>query len=275
MPFHVLVATSLTVPVEQPGRIAVSVAVAAADPGSERLSVTDEAGTAVGVSEVATAGGRVHVVAVDPGEVTLDYAAAVTPHRPWAESAATSVTEEEQIVYLRPSRYCPSDRIAGLATSQFGGLSPANAVRAIEEWLNVEIRYQPGSTAADDDARHPLLMREGVCRDFAHLGGAMCRALGIPARYTSVYAPGLDPMDFHAVAEAAVDGRWRVFDGTRLAPRQSLVRIASGRDAADTALVTPLEANVGMVTPTLTVTAQPDLPNDDRSSLVSLQQPPR
>lgn len=267
--FHVLVSTSLTVPVEQAGRLAVSVAVASPDPGSERLSVTDASGSAVDVSEVATAGGRVHVIRVEPGEVAVDYEAAVTPTGPSVESTAV-VTTEQELVYLRPSRYCPSDRIAGLATSQFGGLAPADAVRAIEEWLNVEIRYEPGSTAADDDALHPLLMRGGVCRDFAHLGVAMCRALGVPARYASVYAPGLDPMDFHAVVEAAIDEKWRVFDGTRLAPRQSLVRIASGRDAADTALVTPLDANIGMVTPTLTVTAQPDLPHDDRSSLVSL-----
>jgi transglutaminase-like putative cysteine protease len=267
VPFHVLVSTSLTVPVEQAGRLAVCLAVAAPDPGSERLSATHADGAAVDVAEVATSGGRVHVMSVDAGEVTVEYSAAVTP--PTASPSAM-VTAQDELVYLRPSRYCPSDRIAGLATALFGGLSPTVAVGAIEQWLNEEIRYEPGSTFADDDALHPLLMRSGVCRDFAHLGVAVCRALGVPARYVSAYAPGLDPMDFHAVVEAAVDGRWRVFDGTRLAPRQSLVRIAYGRDAADTALVTPMDANIGMVTPTLTVTAQPDLPNDDRTSLVSL-----
>lgn len=267
VPFHVLVSTSLTVPVEQAGRLAVSVAVAAPDLGSERLSARHAEGAAVDVAEVATAGGRVHVMSVDAGEVTVEYQTAVTPQ---TTSSRAVVTAEDEIVYLRPSRYCLSDRIAGLATALFGGLSPASTVVAIEEWLNEEVLYEPGSTSADDDALHPLLMRSGVCRDFAHLGVALCRALGIPARYVSVYAPGLDPMDFHAVVEAAIDGQWRVFDGTRLAPRQSLVRIAHGRDAADTALVTPLDANIGMVTPTLIVTAQPDLPNDDRSSLVSL-----
>jgi transglutaminase-like putative cysteine protease len=265
VPFHVLVSTSLTLPVEQAGRLAVSVAVASPDPGTERLWVTTATGAPVATDEIVTTGGRVHVISAGAGELTVAYEAAVTP-----TGAPAGVSAQDELVYLRPSRYCPSDRIAGFATALFGGLSPTATVRAIEEWLNEEILYEPGSTFADDDALHPLLMRSGVCRDFAHLGVTLCRALGIPARYVSVYAPGLDPMDFHAVVEAAVDGRWRVFDGTRLAPRQSLVRIAHGRDAADTALVTPMDANVGMVTPTLTVTAQPDLPTDDRSMLVSL-----
>src|SRR5690606_13899415 len=88
-----------------------------------------------------------------------------------------------------------------------------------------------------DGAVSTLLSRRGVCRDFAHLVVAFLRALDVPARVVSVYAPGLTPMDFHAVAEAAIDGTWHVVDATGLAPRQSLLRIATGRDAADTAFL--------------------------------------
>jgi transglutaminase-like putative cysteine protease len=115
-----------------------------------------------------------------------------------------------------------------------------------------------------------VLARTGVCRDFAHLGVAICRALGIPARYTAVYAPGLDPMDFHAVFEAAIDNHWYVFDGTRLAPRASLARIGSGRDAADVALLTPAGATLRSLSQDLTVTSSPHLPTDDRGGLVTL-----
>ena len=87
-----------------------------------------------------------------------------------------------------------------------------------------------------DDAIDTLLAGEGVCRDFAHVCITLCRFLDIPARYVGVYAPGLSPMDFHAVFEAAVDGHWYVFDATRLAPRQTMLRISTGRDAADTAV---------------------------------------
>src|SRR5690606_9649604 len=78
----------------------------------------------------------------------------------------------------------------------------------------------------------------GVCRDFAHVVAALLRAHDLPARLVSVYAPGLRPRDFHAVVEAHVAGRWLVVDATRLAPRAGLVRIATGRDAADTAFLT-------------------------------------
>ena len=80
--------------------------------------------------------------------------------------------------------------------------------------------------------------RAGVCRDFAHLGIALCRALGIPARFVSGYAYGLNPPDFHAYFEAFLGGRWILADPTRRSPQSSFVRIGQGRDAADTSFAT-------------------------------------
>jgi transglutaminase-like putative cysteine protease len=108
-------------------------------------------------------------------------------------------------------------------------------VGAITEWIRQRISYVPGSSDVHDSAEDTLLTGMGTCRDFAHLGIALCRATGIPARFAAVYAPGLFPMDFHAVFETLQFGRWYVHDATGLAPRQSLIRIATGRDAADTA----------------------------------------
>ena len=93
-------------------------------------------------------------------------------------------------------------------------------------------------TGDRDAAADTLLAGAGVCRDYAHLVVALLRALNIPARLVAVYAPGCDPMDFHAVAEAWVDDAWHIVDATQLAPRESMVRIATGRDAADTAFLT-------------------------------------
>ena len=93
------------------------------------------------------------------------------------------------------------------------------------------------AAAGRPTARWDLLQRQGVCRDYAHLVIALLRGLDVPARLAAVYAPGLQPMDFHAVAEALIGGQWRVVDATLLAPRASLVRIATGRDAADTAFL--------------------------------------
>ena len=102
----------------------------------------------------------------------------------------------------------------------------------------MRVAYIAGSSRSTDGAVTTLLSRQGVCRDFAHLVIAMLRACDMPARLVSVYAPGLQPMDFHAVAEALVDGEWLVADATTLAPRAAMLRIATGRDAADTAFLT-------------------------------------
>ncbi len=104
-------------------------------------------------------------------------------------------------------------------------------------WVGRRLQYVPGSSDPIDGAVDTMLAGAGVCRDYAHLVVALLRAVKVPARLVSVYAPGLFPMDFHAVAEAFVDGQWRVVDATGLAPRDSLVRIATGRDAADTAFL--------------------------------------
>ena len=255
----------MTIDVEQAGDMALCIGVSALQ-ARETFQVSDAQGAAVAVRDVRIRAGRTQIVDAPPGQLQLSYRASADLSAPTAEPLG----EVDALVYRRPSRYCPSDRLAGLAAAQFGGLEPQQVPAAVEQWLYTTVAYVPGTTDAADDALHPLLTRTGVCRDFAHLGVAMCRALGVPARYTAVYAPGLHPMDFHAVFEAVIYGSWFVFDGTRLAPRRSLVRIASGRDAADTALLTPLGARVGVVQHDLTVTTSGDLPYDDRSDLVPL-----
>jgi len=113
----------------------------------------------------------------------------------------------------------------------------ASTLEKVSSWVGTRLSYVPGSSDPIDGAADTLLAGAGVCRDYAHLVIALLRAVNVPARLVSVYAPGCHPMDFHAVAEAFVDGQWRVVDATCLAPRQSMVRIATGRDAADTAFL--------------------------------------
>src|SRR5690606_4770994 len=80
--------------------------------------------------------------------------------------------------------------------------------------------------------------RAGVCRDFAHLGIALCRAIQIPARMVVGYLHELEPMDSHAWFEAFVGDRWFTFDATQPHPKGNRVAVAYGRDAADVAIVT-------------------------------------
>ena len=111
----------------------------------------------------------------------------------------------------------------------------------------------------------------GVCRDFAHLVIALLRARDVPARLASVYAPGLKPMDFHAVAEAYVDGAWHVVDATGMAPRESLVRIATGRDATDTAFISWYGGSLYIRSMTITATIHGGLVLDQGTGLLALR----
>jgi transglutaminase-like putative cysteine protease len=145
----------------------------------------------------------------------------------------------DAIPFLFPSRYCQSDRIREQAQEMFGHLTTPYAIAsAVSDWIFEHVSYVSGSSGETSSAMDTLRQREGVCRDFAHLGIALCRSLNVPARYATCYAYQLDPPDFHACFEVFIDGWWYVFDATRLAPLNGLVRIATGRDAADAAVCT-------------------------------------
>ncbi len=141
------------------------------------------------------------------------------------------------ITYLFPSRYCQSDKLQKLANKEFGYIDNAYAkVSAINEWIFNNVEYISGATNSSTSAHDTLTERAGVCRDFAHLGITLCRALSIPARYFTGYAYNLNSPDFHACFEAYIGGEWIFFDPTKLVPVNGLVKIANGRDAADAAV---------------------------------------
>lgn len=201
-------------------------------------------------------------------EATLDIAPDVTaplPHDALADNAL------ERMIMLRPSRYCPSDHVVGLVNAEFGSLTgDRERALAIEAWINRRILYVPGTSNVHDTAEDTMLTGMGICRDFAHLGVLLCRALNIPARFAAVYAPGLNPMDFHAVFEAWHDGRWWAYDATRLVPRQSLVRIATGRDAADTPFASVLSGSATLQDLSVTAFTRGTLPADDHLSPIAM-----
>lgn len=114
--------------------------------------------------------------------------------------------DTDPVVYLRPSRYCESDTLGPTAAAEFAGLGGIPLLQAVISWVNEKLTYVAGSSRPTDGAVRTLLARQGVYRDFAHLSVALLRSLNVPARIAAVYAPGLSPMEFHAVAEALVDG---------------------------------------------------------------------
>ena len=156
------------------------------------------------------------------------------------DETPVSALPDEVLHYLMPSRYCESDSLSRVAQQLFGHLPQGmGRVRAVESWIHESIAYQPGLTQSTTTAQDVFVQRAGVCRDFAHLGITLCRALNIPARLVVGYVNFQElPQDFHAVFEAWLDGRWVLFDATRMAPIDRLVRIGTGRDAKDVAFAT-------------------------------------
>ena len=231
----------------------------------EHLSVAVDGAPVEVVEHEVADGGRLHVCTAPPGRLELRYDAEVVGT---AEPAVVDPVDD--IVYRRPSRYAESDELGPTAWGEFSQLEGKALLDAVSSWVGTQLYYVSGSSRHTDGATQTLLARQGVCRDFAHLVIALLRARNVPARLVAVYAPGLSPMDFHAVVEAAIDGRWRVVDATTLAPRQTLVRIATGRDASDTAFLTVQSGRTDLRTLAITAMSAPDLPQDDPTGLVSL-----
>jgi transglutaminase-like putative cysteine protease len=193
-------------------------------------------------------GNRYLRVLAQPGNLAVRYQATVSL-QPVLEDPEriTAIAPGELpmwvLAHLYPSRYCQSDRLERLAERTFGDLQGYAKVSGISNWICENVDYIRGSSDALTSAFDTVSQRAGVCRDFAHLGVALCRAQGIPARYVSAYAWRLEPPDFHAVFEAFLegpDGRgWYLFDPTRMSAPDGLVRIGVGRDAGEVAFCTP------------------------------------
>ena len=145
----------------------------------------------------------------------------------------------EVIQFLLPSRYCQSDQLSEMAQSIVGEVAPSyQQAQEIHNWVQQHIRYVSESSDASTSALETFETRCGVCRDFAHLGIALCRAMSIPARMVVGFLYELKPMDLHAWFEAFIGGRWYTFDATQAETKGNRIVIAFGRDAADVALAT-------------------------------------
>jgi transglutaminase-like putative cysteine protease len=209
---------------------------------TEALAVSS--GVAMHSYTDARSGNRFFRFDAPPGPLLVNYRADVEVYSEHVDEhlPETPVGEvpDEIFHYLMPTRYCESDVLAGAAQQMFGNEPPGiGRVRGIVSWIHDAIRYEPGSTNSTTTAQEVFVQRTGVCRDFAHLGITMCRALNIPARIVVGYVWFDEPpQDFHATFEAWIGGRWVLFDPTGMAPVDRLVRIGTGRDAKDVAFST-------------------------------------
>lgn len=183
-----------------------------------------------------------------PGELSLAYAATVDLAHHHADAATLPEVPVQRLPpqvlgYIYPSRYCQSDRLIGLSIREFGHLPHGHArVQAICDWVRQRVTFTPNTTNSNTSAVDTLIEQVGVCRDFAHLMIALCRAVNIPARFatgTDYGAdPALGPPDFHAYVEVYLGDRWVIFDPSDTAIPMGLLRMGTGRDAADVAFAT-------------------------------------
>ena len=188
-------------------------------------------------------GNRVVRVEAAAGAFQLRYSATVETSRPPLPEEVKADNPGRLpltvLTYMLPSRYCESDRFAQSAWELFGAIeNRAEQVRAICRWVDSNLEYKKGATDGRTSAWDVWQGRQGVCRDYAHLSIALCRALSIPARYVGGFAVGLNPMDFHACFEAYLGGAWYLFDPTDQIEANDIAIIARGRDAANAALTT-------------------------------------
>jgi len=209
---------------------------------SERLAVSS--GVAVHSFTDARSGNRFFRFDAAPGPLLVNYHAEVEVFSENLDEQLPEVpvceVPDEIFHYLMPTRYCESDVLASAAQQMFGNEPPGiGRVRRIVKWIHESIAYRPGSTNSTTTAQEVFVQRAGVCRDFAHLGITLCRALNIPARIVVGYVWfDQPPQDFHATFEAWLGGRWVLFDPTGMAPVDRLVRIGTGSDAKDVAFTT-------------------------------------
>ncbi len=207
-------------------------------------AVTFSAGSAY--DEFADEGGRNRFFRIDvpPGHLNVRYLATVDVDPPVADVAAPEVPlarlPGQILAYVQTSRYVDVEATFAFACRRFQQLPPGYVrVQAISRWVRANVDYIVGTSSTTYGARDVLANRAGVCRDFAHLLIALCRALNIPARFVTAYTRyTTPPPDFHAVVEVYLGDQWYLFDATEMVPLSDLVRIGTGRDALDVPFAT-------------------------------------
>jgi transglutaminase-like putative cysteine protease len=222
-------------------------------------------------------GNRLLRLRADPGPLDIRYNGSVEVEQVIADPArvvagAIDALPAEVLPFLRPSRYCQADRVQQLAWREFGQMRPGHEqADAVCRWVRANVEFRAGTSTIATSAVETLEQGVGVCRDFVHLAIALLRGLNYPARFVSGVdygAPeGLGPPDFHSYVEAYIGERWWLFDPTGITPLTGLIRIGTGRDAADVAFAT-MFGNVRGAMPKVTFAA-----TDDAAAGVVLPQP--
>ena len=148
----------------------------------------------------AYSGNRYMRLHAQPGELNVKYTATIDVTHHFSDPShiaevPVQAMPPEVLGYIYPSRYCQSDRLLTLASNNFGHLPQGySRVLAIRDWVQRHVAFTSNSSTGNTSAIDTLIGQVGICRDFAHLMVALCRALNIPARFTTGTDYGADPV---------------------------------------------------------------------------------
>jgi transglutaminase-like putative cysteine protease len=222
---------------------------------------------AVTLEEDAATANRIAAFDVASGQILVRYAARVEIAHRLVEpddivAEMPSALPVATLDFLYPSRYCQADLVQQHAWDTFGSLLRGyGQVRAVRDWVQQTLKFKVGTSRRSTSAIDTLREGAGVCRDFSHTMISYCRALNYPARFVTGVDygsdPALGPPDFHAYVEVFIGGSWHLFDPSGISPVTGLLRIGTGRDAADVSFATifgPVRAGI----PRIEVAAEDD-----------------
>ena len=212
----------------------------------ESIRITPERSVVLG-EDPATAN-RIAAFNASEGPLSVEYRVLVEIEHRYVEPEAI-VAESPgalpvaTLQYLYSSRYCQVDQVQQQAWDRFGNLPRGySQARAIHDWVGATLNFRAGVSCSSTSVVETLRDRAGVCRDFAHTMITFCRALNYPARFVTGVDYGADPSygapDFHAYVEVFIGGAWYLFDPTGISQVTGLMRIGTGRDAAETSFAT-------------------------------------
>lgn len=133
-------------------------------------------------------------------------------------------------------------------------------LQRLSEALLLHMPYISFSTRVNTTAIEAFEHQQGVCQDHSHVFIAMCKTLGIPARYASgyLYVPESSHLASHAWAEVYLENHWYSFDiSNQLYTPSSHIYVAIGRDYWDVAPVRGVREKGGIESMSSTVQVMP------------------
>ena len=165
-------------------------------------------------------------------------------------------------LYLRETPYTVSSAPIRAYAARFKAKAEQDPIQALHDIMlaiGEDVEYRTGETHVHTTGAEALEQRSGVCQDHAHIFCAVCRTLGIPARYVSGYLANGSGHEGHAASHAWAEGfvehlGWVSFDPTnRASADESYIRTAIGLDYAEAGPVRGIRSGGGVETMTVSV----------------------